>query len=114
MNVDSKNIYVYIIKIFDVIISIMSLGISLWISDRSRGASVNFSELLQMKINIINIISLSLYLLMYNIVLHSMEIYNNKTIFGWRKLGFIKEYREVSKIVLASASLLLVVTVVFQ
>ena len=114
MNVDSRNIYIYIIKIFDVIISVISLAISLWIFDRSRGESVNFSELLQMKINIINIISLSLYLLMYNIVLHSMEIYNNKTIFGWRKSGFIEEYREVSKIVLASASLLLVVTVVFQ
>src|SRR5215471_18587916 len=102
MDFDSRNIYVYIIKIFDVIISVISLAVSLWLFDQLRGESVNFSDLLQMKVNIMNIILLSLYLLMYNITLHSMEIYNNKRIFGWRNPGFLEEYREVSKIVLAS------------
>src|SRR5215471_5316380 len=114
MDFDSRNIYVYIIKIFDVLIAVISLAVSLWLFDKLRGESVYLSDLLQMKINIVNIISLSLYLLLYNVTLHSMEIYNNKRIFGWKNPGFIEEYREVSKVVLASTSLLLVVPVIFQ
>lgn len=109
MNVDSRSIYLYIIKISDVVISIASLAMSLWVCDMLQGRYISLSDLLQIKINMINIISLSMYILMYNITLHSMEIYEHKRIRGWRE-----EYRYISKIVLASSSLLLIITVLFQ
>lgn len=109
MNIDGRNIYIYIIKISDVIISIVSLAMSLWIFDLLHGRSISLSDLLHIKINMINIIALSIYALIYNITLHSMEIYEYKRIQGWRE-----EYSYISKIVLASSALLLIVTVIFQ
>lgn len=109
MNIDGRNIYIYIIKISDVIISIVSLAMSLWVFDLLHGRSISLSDLLHIKINMINIVALSIYALIYNITLHSMEIYEYKRIQGWRE-----EYSYISKIVLASSALLLIVTVIFQ
>src|SRR5215471_12279206 len=109
MNIDNKNTYTYIEKISDILISIVSLSMSLWIYELLHGQYISFPDLLHLKINMINILSLSSYMLIYNITLHSMEIYNYKRIRGWRE-----EYRYISKIVFASSSLLLIVTVIFQ
>src|SRR3989442_2092779 len=109
MNIDSRNIHIYITKISDIIISIISLSMSLWIYELLHGQYISLPDLLHIKINMINIISLLVYLLIYNITLHSMEIYDQKRTQGWRE-----EYRYISKIVLASSSLLLITTVAFQ
>src|SRR5262245_11542017 len=94
MNTDNRNIYTYITKISDILISIVSLSMSLWICELLRGQYISFPDLLHLKINIINIVSLSSYILIYNVTLHSTEIYNYKRIQGWRE-----EYRYISKIV---------------
>src|SRR5207249_4390544 len=90
-------------------ISILSLSMSLWVYELLHGQYISFHDLLHVKINMLNMISLLVYLLMYNVTLHSMEIYDQKRKQGWRD-----EYRYVSKIVLSSSSLLLITTVIFQ
>lgn len=109
MSIYSRNIYIYIIKIYYIVISIVSLAMSLWIYDLLHGIYISISDLLQIKINMINIASLSIYILLYNITLHFMEIYEYKRMRVWRD-----KYRYISKIVLASSSLLLIITVLFQ
>src|SRR5262245_3718448 len=109
MNIDSKNMYLYIIKISDIIISVFSLSMSLWIYEFLHGQYITLSNLLHMKTNMINILSLSVYMLFYNITLHSIGIYDYQRAQAWRA-----DYRYVSKIVLASSSLLLIISVIFQ
>jgi len=109
MTIYSRNIYIYIVKISDIIISVVSLSMSLWIYELLHGQYISLPDLLHIKINMINIISLLVYILVYNITLHSIEIYDHRRIQGWRE-----EYRYISKIVLASSSLLLITTVTFQ
>src|SRR5256885_1673168 len=92
MTIDSRNIHIYITKISDIIISVVSLSMSLWIYELLHGQYISLPDLLHIKIKMINIISLLAYLLIYNITLHSIEIYDHKRIQGWRE-----EYRHISK-----------------
>src|SRR5262249_11085108 len=109
MNIDSKNMYLYIIKISDIIIAILSLSVSLWIYDLLLGQYITLSNLFQIKTNMINILSLSVYIFIYNITLHSIGIYDYPRGHPWSV-----DYIYISKIVLVSSSLLLIITVLFQ
>ena len=58
MTIDSRNIHIYITKISDIIISVVSLSMSLWIYELLHGQYISLPDLLHIKIKMINIISL--------------------------------------------------------
>ena len=97
------------LKLFDILIMLVALTISLMLVEMSRGHIVWPHDLLQIKLKLVNVLLLTVLVLIWHAVFFSVGLYDSRRLDRGRG-----EIRDVFKAVLTGSMLLLAVTVMFR
>jgi exopolysaccharide biosynthesis polyprenyl glycosylphosphotransferase len=104
-----KNTLLFFLKAFDIIVMLISLGLSLLVEEISFENYVLMLDVMQIRLKIINIFLLLIFVITWHLIFLSMRLYDSRRLERGRE-----EWKDIVKSVLIGSMVLLATTVVFQ
>ena len=104
-----RNFLVACLKMFDVVIMLAALTISLTLYEMSQGHDIEIITLFQLRMKLINVLLLAVFVLVWHGVFVSVGLYDSRRLDGGKG-----EWHDVFKAVLMGSMLLLAVAVIFH
>jgi exopolysaccharide biosynthesis polyprenyl glycosylphosphotransferase len=109
MQTAKSNLLVACLKIFDIVIMLIALAISLTLYEESQGHEIEIFTLFQLRVKLINVLLLAVFALIWHGVFVSVGLYDSRRLEGSKG-----EWHDIFKAVLMGSMLLLAVAVIFH